>query len=313
MTDVSIVIAAWNAAAFLRDSIASALAQDSVSLEVIVCDDASTDDTADVVRAFSDPRVRYLRAERNGGPSSARNMGLGVAAGEWILVLDADDEMAPSRARRLIDIGRANQADIVADNFLIRGENSAPERLHIAEALDGSFESIDLTFYADANQMFGTTPSYGYLKPIFRRVFLDEHGLRYPESMRIGEDFALVCEILARGGRYLRARSADYVYKTHTGSISHRLKRSDLASMIAFDRTFTAAHAARLTASETQAFDGHLSALLTADAFTAMLDGIKQKRVGDVLAAAISRPQALKLMSMPVRARLARLKASLTS
>lgn len=309
MIDVSIVIAAWNAEAFLKDSVTSALAQQDVSLEVIVCDDASTDATGDVARSFDDPRVRYLRAEKNGGPAAARNMGLAAAVGEWILVLDADDEMEPGRSRRLIDVGEATQAQIVADNFRVRAAAGGEERLHISERLDGGSETVGLAFYVETNLMFGDQPAYGYLKPIFRTDFLRSHDLRYPESMRIGEDFALVCEILVRGGRFLRSRSADYVYKTHSGSISHRLKQRDIASMLDYDRTFLAEHGAGLTGGERRAFERHAVALETAGAFTAIVDSLKEKRFGDAMSAAARRPQALRLLSMPLRARIARLMA----
>lgn len=309
--DVSIVIAAWNAAAFLHKSIGSALAQEGVSLEIIVCDDASTDGTADVVGAFNDPRVRYLRASSNGGPAAARNMGLTAAAGEWILVLDADDEMEPGRAKRLIDLGKKEHAQIVADNFRVRRTSAEQERLHIEETLDGGFETINLAYYAAANLMFGDTPSYGYLKPVFRTKFLREHDLQYPEFMRIGEDFALVCEVLARGGRFVRVHFADYVYNTHAGSISHRIERRQIASMIEFDRSFIARHSRTLTTEERRSFERHLGSLKTADVFSAMVDGLKGGRLGQVLLAAAGRPQALRLMAMPVRARLDRLKSRL--
>jgi len=86
---VSVVIPAYNAERFLAEAIDSVLGQGYGSLEVIVVDDGSTDDTADVARHY-DPQVRLLQ-QVNGGIGSARNSGVEAASGEHLAFLDADD------------------------------------------------------------------------------------------------------------------------------------------------------------------------------------------------------------------------------
>lgn len=86
---VSIVIPAYNQAQWLPEAIQSALNQ-TVPCEVIVVDDGSTDNTFEIAQKYP---VRLLVKE-NGGLSNARNMGISVATGEWILTLDADDKIA---------------------------------------------------------------------------------------------------------------------------------------------------------------------------------------------------------------------------
>ena len=75
----------------------SALRQRGVDVEVIVVDDASTDDTAHVVSRLGDRRVRLLRQASNGGVSATRNRGIEEAGGEWISFLDDDDLWAPEK------------------------------------------------------------------------------------------------------------------------------------------------------------------------------------------------------------------------
>lgn len=89
---VSVVIPSYNRAARVPRAIDSALAQTGATMEVLVVDDGSTDDTRAVVAARygADPRVRYL-ARANGGVSAARNTGLRAARGEFIALLDSDD------------------------------------------------------------------------------------------------------------------------------------------------------------------------------------------------------------------------------
>jgi glycosyltransferase involved in cell wall biosynthesis len=90
MPKVSTIIPTYNAAAYIENAVASALAQEGVDLEVIVIDDGSTDATWQKLERFGD---RILKArQQNGGPAKARNHGARLAHGEWLAFLDADDE-----------------------------------------------------------------------------------------------------------------------------------------------------------------------------------------------------------------------------
>ena len=91
--DVSVLIAAWNAAASVERAIASVLDQGVTDLECIVVDDGSTDATAEIVAGIAerDPRVLLVRSPANEGVSAARNRALDAAHGRWLVFLDADD------------------------------------------------------------------------------------------------------------------------------------------------------------------------------------------------------------------------------
>ena len=94
---VSVLVPAWNAGRSLPRALDSLLADGEANLQVVVVDDASTDDTVAVVEAIAarDPRVELVRSPVNGGPSAARNLGLPLLRGEWMTFLDADDRLLP--------------------------------------------------------------------------------------------------------------------------------------------------------------------------------------------------------------------------
>lgn len=94
---VSVVIPVFNRSDSAPAAAASALAQDWPRLEVVVVDDASTDDSAARIEAIGDPRLRLIRLPRNGGVARARNAGMEAARGEVIGFVDSDDEWLPGK------------------------------------------------------------------------------------------------------------------------------------------------------------------------------------------------------------------------
>jgi succinoglycan biosynthesis protein ExoO len=300
----SIIIAAFNAEQHIGEALASALAQTEISIEVIVCDDASTDRTTAVVERLSDHRVRLERLARNVGPAGARNAALGVARGEWLAVLDADDWMAPGRIARLVAAAQGTGADIVADNLWV--DVDGDRRLLIDERLDDGLSTIDFASYVLNNRPTRPGSGYGYLKPVFRASFLKRHRLLYDDSLRIGEDFRLVADMLVRGATYIRQRSAGYVYRKHRNSISHRLGASAAQAMIEADVGFLSEHGPGMAAADKAAMAAHLESVRDAAAYARLLEALRSKRWRGAAAEAAQRPAVIGLLREPVRVRLAR-------
>jgi glycosyltransferase involved in cell wall biosynthesis len=97
MTNVSVVIPTRNRWPLLRRTLGSALAQAGVDVEVVVVDDASTDDTARELDAIDDPRLRVVRHDAQRRTAAARNSGIEAARGAWVAFLDDDDIWAPDK------------------------------------------------------------------------------------------------------------------------------------------------------------------------------------------------------------------------
>lgn len=88
---VSVIIPTYNRANFIRRAIDSVFIQDYENVEIIVVDDASTDNTESIVRDIKDDRIVYIKNERNLGVSASRNRAIGISRGEVIAFLDSDD------------------------------------------------------------------------------------------------------------------------------------------------------------------------------------------------------------------------------
>lgn len=114
---VSVIIPCYNQAHFLKESVASVLAQTYTNWECIIINDGSTDLTDKIGLSFEekDSRIKYLK-KKNGGLGSARNAGLNVADGNLIQFLDADDILAPEKfSRQLEPLNETN----IAENLVL--------------------------------------------------------------------------------------------------------------------------------------------------------------------------------------------------
>lgn len=109
---VSVILPVYNRSGSLADSMMSVLNQSYRDLELIVVDDASTEDIKSIVENIGDARVRYLRQARNGGASVARNAGLAAAQGEYIAFQDSDDLWLPGKLKAQMALLQAAPADV---------------------------------------------------------------------------------------------------------------------------------------------------------------------------------------------------------
>lgn len=112
---VSTIIPAYNCESYIGQAVESALQQTDVDVEVIVVDDGSTDRTWQVLDRF-DGQISRVRKE-NGGPARARNHGAGLASGEWVAFLDADDEWLPDKLARQLELADGQTGLIYTDRF----------------------------------------------------------------------------------------------------------------------------------------------------------------------------------------------------
>ena len=309
---VSVIIPAWNARAFLKQAIDSALQQQNLELEVIVADDHSLDSLDDLVASYGDRRVTYLRLPENRGPGGARNAALDKALGRWIAVLDADDLFKAGRLEALIKIAEAKGADIAADDLVrIAIDQQISSDLCPPKSSDDDVQVIDYATFASENRIFQKKPLLGYLKPIFRRTSLDRWRLRYDESLRIGEDYQIVAEALLQGAKYIHVPTAGYVYRSRAESISHRLQPGELLAILDAEQKTLERFSHAFAPKEHAAFKARWDSLKNALTYIEAIEALKSGRVGAALALARARPAALSLFSMPLTARLQRLRSGL--
>ncbi len=225
---VAVIIAAMNASATIARAIISALADRNVG-EVIVVDDESSDDTAAVARAADDGsnRLTVLVQPANAGPAAARNRAIDASSSPLIAILDADDFLLPGRFDALLD---EEGWDFAADDILFVPADRALDPLPQIAASKRPASTLGAAGFIDGNvsRRGHSRGEIGFLKPVMRRSFLEAHGLRYQEQLRLGEDYEFYVRALLAGARYKVVHHCGYAAIVRADSLSGRHRTEDL-------------------------------------------------------------------------------------
>lgn len=125
---VSVITPTYNCAPFIAEAIRSVQAQTYTNWEMIIIDDSSTDNTADVVEPFlkEDPRIIYNRLETNAGAAVARNTALRRARGRWIAFLDSDDIWYPGKLETQLEFMAKNNYPFTYHSYIEIDEDGSP-------------------------------------------------------------------------------------------------------------------------------------------------------------------------------------------
>lgn len=240
--NICVIIAAKNAADTIETAVISALREPEVA-EVVVVDDGSNDGTAEAAKRADDAtgRLTIARFEQNKGPSAARNHAIEISSSPLIAILDADDFFFTGRFQRMI---AADDWEFVADNIAFVDADTAAEAPRHLDVFAENPRFLDLAAFVDGNisKRGVRRGEIGFLKPVMRRSFLNQHGLRYREEMRLGEDYDLYIRALALGARYKIIHSCGYGAVVRGDSLSGRHRTEDLRRLYEADRALLDTH-----------------------------------------------------------------------
>lgn len=181
MTRISVVIPTWNRARTIRAAVESALAQTLPPLEILICDDGSTDDTAAVVRMIDDARVKWLPGSHQGRPAIPRNRGIAAAQGEWLAFLDSDDVWLPKKLeRQMAAINETGALAACTDAW-----RYIPGVLDRTPLLGGRDEMLGWHELLRCNRVVCSSA-------VVKRTLIDRvHGFPETEKLRTGQDYGL--------------------------------------------------------------------------------------------------------------------------
>ncbi|MHB2973892.1 glycosyltransferase [Klebsiella pneumoniae] len=215
--DISVIIPAFNAADSIGVLVQTLLGETTLSSEIIVVDDGSTDETWTLLSAITDERLILIRQE-NQGVYAARNTALAIHRGEWVVFLDADDRVAADFLQERLRIAREAEADIVL--FNARYTDSARHLRHSVHRRQPYGQTLTGQQWIRHCVSQREWPHYLWLQMV-RSAYISEHGLRFQEG-KSHKDILWTIQLAAADGRFYFSDRQDYLWVNNPVSITHR-------------------------------------------------------------------------------------------
>jgi glycosyltransferase involved in cell wall biosynthesis len=281
---VSVIMPAYNAAAFVAESIESVLHQSYPAFELIVVDDGSSDDTAAIVERYTqaDARVQLIRCRNSGKPSIARNIGIERATGDYLSFLDSDDVWLPERLSRTVAAMRAHPEWIAAfhdidivdsggrkvgPTYLENGRFLAMASSHL-RALDDGWHDCGERFFVFMSLQYGAVHTQSI---IIDRRQAGAALLRFDEDYIICEDTDLWLRLALRG-RFGYLDSVLSCYRQHPTSITKKAMLFAEQTLLFHENNYARVQS-RMTADERRAYRRKIAGCKSVLAYHCYLGG----------------------------------------
>ena len=230
---ISVIIPVYNVEKYVEKCAKSLIEQSYNSLELIFINDGSTDSSGELCHKIADKNtsgtVKIVVIDKeNGGVSSARNKGLEVASGKYIMCVDPDDYCEPTYVEKLYRAIVDNNCDMAECSYFVdyAPDNIVAKKLPVSERItENVFEDL---FYDGASM--NKLPAFLWLG-IFKADIITVNGIRFDENVKYGEDFLFFVEY-SRFCRKIAIVNEPLYHSVHRdGSSASRLKFSIELSM----------------------------------------------------------------------------------
>ena len=192
--EISVIIPIYNTEQYLKQCLNSIVNQTFKDIEIICINDCSTDNSLQILQEFalSDKRIKIINLTKNSGVSNARNLGLNLAKGEYIYMLDSDDWLDDNYLETmLLKIKEANSNIVINANFVNEYENQSKKLYSNFKFLQNKFEILDSKLV----QRFFPPVIWTRL---YKKSYIDRYKFRFPNIKCGAEDiyFAYVCDLM---------------------------------------------------------------------------------------------------------------------
>lgn len=261
---ISVVMAVYNSEKYVGEAVESILNQTESSLELIVVNDGSGDDTKAVVEKFADTRIRLIDLPVNCGIATARNVGMACVQGDYLAVMDADDVSLPNRLELQSAFLDSNPDIHILGGRTIRTEEDTKSEI------DRPLHPLD-DGEIKANLLLLNGSAMIHPTMMARMSFIRQHSLLYPPPPRgrVGIDHEFWIKCVARGAVFRNMPEVLLLKRRHDANVTLLNKEKRIAMTKAVSRSeLLGLYYPHLSADETRA----LAAILEPGAELGILD-----------------------------------------
>ena len=211
--DISIIIPVYNAAQYLADTLENLTALTLQRVEFICVDDGSTDDSVYMLERYAkyDPRFVIVKAA-HGGVSAARNLGLSIAAGSYIMFMDADDAFVTDTMNGILQY-LDTETELFLFPHIVR--DAGTDSVCTLDAVSACQDIQALRMAAVVSKEINSVWAM-----VYQRQVIAEHRLQFVPGVRMGEDLIFNLQYLQCITRFRYCEALLYIYKLHEGSVT---------------------------------------------------------------------------------------------
>lgn len=187
MIKISIIVPVYNTAKYLKRCLESILIQSLNEIEIIVVNDGSTDESLKILEEYEkkDRRIKIIN-KKNGGLSSARNAGINLAKGKYIINLDSDDWIEQDYFKNMYEFAEQNSLDIVVSDFFLDFDNG-----YVRYTTDLNISSKKIISSHEYLKLFFEKNIYPAVwNKMYLRDLYQKNEIRHPIGVSLGEDLA---------------------------------------------------------------------------------------------------------------------------
>ena len=183
---ISVIIPVYNTSEFLPACLDSVIKQSFAELEIICIDDGSTDKSGDILRQYAEQDIRIiLHSQENLGASAAKNRGLALSSGEFLMIVDSDDILLPDALLKMYEAIKRDEADIVHGSYICR--HYATGQRYITTA-NRALKTESQVFQT----LLDRSALHDPWAKLFRKKLFVDHDLSWSESIRYSTDVLIV-------------------------------------------------------------------------------------------------------------------------
>ena len=224
LTKLSVIIPCYNDEKYIEECVESVLSQNIDGVEVIIVEDASTDNSLEICRKIEKKHtnIRLLCHENNQGQEQTRNDGLSIIQGEWILFLDGDDVLAPNVLNLLLEKAHS-ELDIVISRFLYYDELTSYET-RCGLKCEEVYSSKEIAKAIGNDLPWDMVSCTG--NKLYNSKLINDKNIRFNKNYKYNEDGAFAVEALMNAQRMIYVDVVSYCYRQNNNGVMRRYKKN---------------------------------------------------------------------------------------
>ncbi len=220
---VTVVMLVYNAASFLKEAVSSILGQTFTDFELLIIDDGSTDGSDEILKTFSDSRIRYIKNSNNEGIVASRNKGIVLSRTEYIAMMDADDVSKKERLAKQVEyLDNNKDVALIATRLILIDDNGKEKGIWPEDKENVSTENI--------KHSLPSINCIGQSTVMIRKSSIEKYG--YNSAHWHSEDWGLWLTLLSEGFILGKLDEVLVQYRVHSGSLTVRENKKGILQKI---------------------------------------------------------------------------------